>query len=107
MLENGYSADLSNYEFDKTDCKKCKFNSSCFDLFADGSGGYCQNMECLRYKQAEYVASETNKMLAENPNIGICVAPNSFASAEVVDNLMDTGCEIYEMVAKTPSSRQA
>lgn len=99
MLENGYSADLSNYEFDKTDCLKCQFNSSCFDLFADGNGGYCQNMECLRYKQAEYIASETNRMLSDKPNIGICVAPNSFASAEVVDNLSDTGYEIYEMVA--------
>ena len=99
MLENGYSADLSKYEFDKDDCKNCPFNSSCFDLFADGSGGYCQNMECLRYKQAEYIASETTRMLNENPNIGICVAPNSFAAAEVVNNLSDTGYEIYEMYA--------
>ena len=99
MLENGYSADLSNYEFDKTDCRKCQFNSSCFDLFADGSSGYCQNMECLRYKQGEYIASETNRILSDKTNIGICVAPNSFASAEVVDNLSDTGYEIYEMVA--------
>jgi ParB family chromosome partitioning protein len=58
-------------------------------------------MECLRHKQAEYIASEATRLLNEkrNVNVGICVAPNSFASAEVVDNLMDTGCEIYEMQA--------
>ena len=99
MLENGYSADLSKYEFDKTDCKKCPSNSSCFDLFADGNGGYCQNMECLRYKQGEYIVSETNKMLSEKSNVGICFTPNSFASADALSSLSDTGYEIYEMAA--------
>ncbi|GAB6010394.1 ParB/RepB/Spo0J family partition protein [Dysgonomonas reticulitermitis] len=101
MLEGMYSTDLSRYEFDKADCKACPFNSSVYDLFADGNCGNCQNIECLRYKQAEFVASETTRLLNErkNENIGICVAPDSFASAEVVENLIDTGCEIYEMQA--------
>jgi ParB family chromosome partitioning protein len=96
LLENGYSADLSNYDFDKDDCKGCRSNSSLFDLFADGNGGYCQDMGCLRHKQAEYVSNETTKMLIQNPNIAVCLAPNSYASAEIVDNLADTGCDIYE-----------
>lgn len=101
MLESKYSTDLSKYEFDRSDCKGCRFNSSVYDLFADGNCGNCQNMECLRHKQAEYIASEATRLLNErrNVNVGICVAPNSFASAEVVNNLMDTGCEIYEMQA--------
>ena len=98
LLENGYSADLSQYEFDKGDCQICASNSSQFDLFADKNRGYCQNLPCLQFKQGEYLALAATKMINENPNIGICVAPNSFASAEVVDNLSDTGCEIYEMV---------
>jgi ParB family chromosome partitioning protein len=101
MLENKYSTDLSRYEFDKAGCKGCRFNSSVYDLFANGCCGNCQNMDCLRCKQGEFVASETTKLLNErkNVNVGICVAPNSFASAEVVNNLIDTGCEIYEMQA--------
>jgi ParB family chromosome partitioning protein len=101
MLESKYSTDLSKYEFDRSECKGCRFNSSVYDLFADGNCGNCQNMECLRQKQAEFVASEATKLLNErkNANVGICVAPNSFASAEVVENLIDTGCEIYEMQA--------
>jgi ParB family chromosome partitioning protein len=99
MLEKGYSADLSNYEFDQSDCKACPFNSSVYDLFADGNCGSCQSIDCLRYKQAEYMAAEATKLLHERANTGICVAPNSFASAEVVGHLSDTGHEIYEMVA--------
>jgi hypothetical protein len=101
LLENGYSKELSNYEFDKGDCINCKSNSSIYDLFADGNCGICQNMECLRYKQAEYMALETTRLMDEKKGMiaGICVAPNSFASAEVVGNLSDTGCEIYEMSA--------
>ena len=101
LLENGYSMDLSNYEFDKCDCVNCKFNSSIYDLFLDGNGGICQNTECLRYKQAEYMAAETTRLMNETKGMvaGICVSPNSFASAEVVENLSETGCEIYEMSA--------
>jgi ParB family chromosome partitioning protein len=99
MLEKGYSADLSNYEFDKSDCIGCRSNSSVCDLFADGNCGLCQNMECLRYKQAEYMASEATRLLNERKNAAICIAPGSFASGEVVNHLVDTGCEIYEMAA--------
>jgi ParB family chromosome partitioning protein len=101
MIESKYSTDLSKYEFDKAECRECRFNSLIYDLFADGNCGSCQNMECLRHKQAEYIASEATRLLNErrNVNVGICVAPNSFASAEVVENLIDTGCEIYEMQA--------
>jgi ParB family chromosome partitioning protein len=56
-------------------------------------------MECLRYKQAEYMAAEATKLLNERKNAAICIAPESFASAEVVNNLVDTGHEIYEMSA--------
>lgn len=100
MLENGYSADLSKYEFDKIDCQKCTSNSARFDLFADGNSGHCQNMECLRYKQGEYIAWETNKMLAEKTNVAICFAPDSHTSVEALSNLSDTGYEIYEMTAE-------
>jgi ParB family chromosome partitioning protein len=99
LLEKGYSADLSNYEFDKSDCTGCRSNSSICDLFADGNCGLCQNMECLRYKQAEYMAAEATRLLNERKNAAICVAPESFASAEIVNNLVDTGHEIYEMSA--------
>jgi len=101
LLENGYSMDLSNYEFDKGDCQNCRFNSSIYDLFLDGNCGICQNRECLSYKQAEFMALETARMMDEKKGMiaGICISPNSFASAEVVDNLSETGCDIYEMSA--------
>ena len=41
MLETGYSTDLSRYEFDKSACTGCPFNSSVYDLFADGNCGNC------------------------------------------------------------------
>jgi len=97
MLEAGYSTDLSRYEFDKSACIGCPFNSSVYDLFADGNCGSCQNPECLRAKQAEFIASETNRLLKERENISVCIAPNSYASAEVIDKLSNLGCEIYEI----------
>ena len=101
MIENGYSTDLSRYEFDKSACTGCPFNSSVYDLFADGNCGNCQNPECLRTKQADFIASETNRLLKERANIPVCIAPNSYASTKVIDKLTGMGCEIYEM----PSNR--
>jgi hypothetical protein len=80
-------------------CTACRYNSSICDLFADGNCGLCQNMECLRYKQAEYMAAEATRLLNERKNAAVCVAPESFASAEIVNSLADTGHEIYEMSA--------
>ena len=101
LLENGYSMDLSNYEFDREECRNCRFNSSIYDLFLDGNNGICQNMECLRFKQAEFMASETARLMNERKGMiaGVCVTPNSFASAEVVETLSETGCDIYEISA--------
>ena len=101
LMENGYSMDLSNYEFNRDNCRNCRFNSSIYDLFSDGNCGICQNMECLRLKQAAFMASETARLMEEKKGMiaGICVVPNSFASAEVVDSLSETGCDIYEMSA--------
>jgi ParB family chromosome partitioning protein len=54
-------------------------------------------MECLRNRQAGYMAAEATKLLKERKHAAICVAPGSFASAEVVDNLAAMGHDIYEV----------
>ena len=101
LLDNGYSSDLSRYEFDKTDCESCRFNSSIYDLFADGKCGSCQNLECLGKKRNEFVLAETKRLLDEKKdvNVAICITPNSLTSPEIVENLIDTGCEVIETVA--------
>jgi ParB family chromosome partitioning protein len=96
-MESGYSNDLSKYEFDKTDCKVCPFNSAKYNLFADDICGSCQNVDCLHYKQSEYMAQEASKLVKTGTNIGVCVTPHSNASTDVVEHLSDIGCEVYEL----------
>ena len=101
LLDNEYSSDLSRYEFDKTGCEACRFNSSVYDLFSDGNCGSCQNLECLRKKRDEFILSETKRLMDEkkDTNVAICITPNSLASSGIVEDLIDTGHEIYETVA--------
>jgi len=77
------------------------FNSSIYDLFADGKCGSCQNLECLGKKRNEFVLAETKRLLDEKKdvNVAICITPNSLTSPEIVENLIDTGCEVIETVA--------
>jgi ParB family chromosome partitioning protein len=96
-MESGYSTDLSKYEFDKTDCKVCPFNSSKYDLFLDGNCGSCQHVTCLRYKQSEYMAYEALQLVESGKNIGVCVPPHSIASADVVGHLSNEGCDVFEI----------
>ena len=97
LLYNEYSTDLSRYEFDKSACESCRFNSSIYDLFSDGNCGSCQNLECLHKKRL----AETRRLLdkRKDVNVGICITPNSLTSPEMVEDLIDTGREIYETAA--------
>jgi ParB family chromosome partitioning protein len=100
-MEKGYCTDLSKYHFDKSECTGCTFNSAIYDLFSDGNCGRCQNSECLGSKQKEYMTLAAAELVKTGTNVGVCVTPYSNASQEVVAQLSDKGCEVYEMYANS------
>lgn len=71
-FEKGYTTDLEQYKFDKTECKACVHNAANYNLFAEHNGcGHCTNRKCLETKNAAFVAKETEKLLKSDPKLVI------------------------------------
>ncbi|MDL2255596.1 ParB/RepB/Spo0J family partition protein [Parabacteroides sp. OttesenSCG-928-K15] len=69
-IRSYYTDNLDNYQFDKTKCLKCAFNSSNFDLFAEGSGcGKCTNRKCLSDKQTAFLVEQAEAVALADPKL--------------------------------------
>lgn len=88
-IQSCYTNSLENYHFDKTACIKCAFNSSNFDLFAEGSGcGKCTNEKCLSDKQTAFLVDQAKAEALKDPNLTFIGDQYSY------------GCEAKQIVKK-------
>lgn len=99
-MERAYTTNLNNYEFDKSACKGCPFNTESYNLFAESDCGKCMKESCLKAKQQEYVVNTCLDLVKTDNSIGVCVRPNGNVSTEVVENLKELGFEVHETYAK-------
>lgn len=71
-VKNSYTNNLDSYDFDKTECVKCNFNSKNYDLFA-GSGcgdcGLCANKKCLEAKNTLYLVDKAQAVAQADPKL--------------------------------------
>lgn len=71
-IKNSYTNDLDSYDFDKSECLKCNFNSKNYDLFA-GSGrgdcGLCANKKCLEAKNTLYLVDKAQAVAQSDPKL--------------------------------------
>ena len=94
-IEGAYSANLSNYSFDKTECENCPFNSSAFSLFAqEGEGGKCLKRSCVTEKNDNYIYSTALALQEENPNLSLCRDTHWNTNPTVVARLIEDGHEV-------------
>lgn len=69
-VQNYYTNILDNYHFDKTKCLACPYNSTNFDLFAEGNGyGKCANKKCLSDKQTAYLVKQAQAVALADPKL--------------------------------------
>ena len=69
-IENCYTNNLADYDFDKTPCLKCAYNSNNFDLFAESGGcGKCTNKTCLQDKNTAYVVAQAEAVALADPKL--------------------------------------
>ena len=97
-FEKHYTTDLTQYKFDKTDCKACPHNAANYNLFAEHNGcGNCTDRKCLEAKNTAYVAKEAEKLLQQDPKLVIartCYGSNNCTALEKLDK---KGHEIKEL----------
>lgn len=72
-IKSYYTNDLDSYDFDKTECLKCNFNSNNYDLFADSSSGkdcgLCANKKCLEAKNTLYLVDKAQAVAQADPKL--------------------------------------
>lgn len=109
-----YTNKLENYLFDKAACMKCAFNTSNFDLFAEGSGcGRCTNNKCLSDKQTAFLVDQAKAEALKDPKLTFI--NDSYGSAsEAKQIIQKAGYEFknvqtYNLVSypKAPAAPQA
>lgn len=72
-VKNYYTNDLDSYDFDKTECLKCNFNSKNYDLFAGSdcgkNCGLCANKKCLEAKNTLYLVDKAQAVAQADPKL--------------------------------------
>ncbi len=99
-IQRLYTMDLSTFNFDKTQCTTCPFNTEVYDLFTESSQGRCTNNECLQQKRNEYTLSFCKIESEKNPSITLCVNPFDKVKEDIGAKLKDEGLEIKTVVTK-------
>jgi ParB family chromosome partitioning protein len=95
-IKQKYCSDLSKFDFDKTECFDCRFNSALQDLFAVDKCGNCQNIACLQEKHKLYMVNSAIQIVDSGRNYAACVRPNS-ADPAIIGQLKEQGVDVYEM----------
>ena len=87
-----YTTTLNDYEFDKTECKTCQYNTDTSVLF-DECKGKCTNLKCLKEKQTTYMLN-TCKKHKEFSDFEIIVSPTERINPEIENQFKEEGIEI-------------
>lgn len=92
-VERLYTNDLSTFNFDKTACAQCWFNSALYDLFPGGAGR-CMDNNCLQEKKNRFTVNFCKAIGGEYPNMEICISPHDRIESHIGAGLEQAGIEV-------------
>lgn len=98
-LEENYSTLLCEYNFDKTDCAECEFNSEFLSLFPTDKS-MCKNRICLEAKQEEHITSQAIGLAKEYPEAEINIPPHISYDDNVVGQFMELGIPVINELSR-------
>lgn len=91
-----YSMNLSDYQFDKTTCRICPFNTDISSLFEQDKGK-CTNIECLKEKRNEFTLSVCREKTGAD-GYEVCIAPFDKVNPNISEKLKEEGIKIKTAV---------
>ncbi|MFV0538249.1 MAG: ParB/RepB/Spo0J family partition protein [Dysgonomonas sp.] len=99
-LQRMYTMDLSNYSFDKTECRTCPHNTDSYSLFIQSESGKCTNAECLKKKRAKYTLDCCKALTDSDADITVCISPLDKLNEEINSNLQQDGIDIKTVITQ-------
>lgn len=95
-VKSYYTNDLDSYDFDKTECLKCNFNSKNYDLFAGSdcgkNCGLCVNKKCLEAKNTLYLVDKAQAVAQADPKL-VFIGDQYSRDSEAVQKIKKAGYE--------------
>ena len=95
-IKSYYTNDLDSYDFDKTECLKCNFNSKNYDLFAGSdcgkNCGLCANKKCLEAKNTLYLVDKAQEVAQADPKL-VFIGDQYGRDSEAVQKIKKAGYE--------------
>lgn len=96
-LYKRYMTQLDNYDFDKTECSTCGYNTlqqKVLFSFCSDCGG-CQNPSCLQAKNVAYMTDRCVELITNDPRLHL--KKTSSSNKTVVERLTEMGHDIGEL----------
>lgn len=92
-IERDFTMDLRRYQFDKTMCASCPFNTNNMSLFHEEGYGNCAKRSCLYEKNTSFLVEKAMQMLVEYPTTSLGRHPYGCNNA-VANRLVELGYEV-------------
>lgn len=92
-----YTMNLSDYDFDKTQCKTCNSNTETNMLFEECKGR-CTDFKCLRKKQSEHTL-QVCKIHTSKDDFEIIITPTEKMNANMAKQFEDEGIQVKTVVS--------
>jgi len=92
-IEQNFTTNLRHYQFDKTLCASCPYNTNNLSLFHDGSCGNCANRTCLEEMNTSFLVEKALQIMEQQPTVSLC--RNTYNCNEAaVERLIASGYEV-------------
>ena len=71
-IERNFTTDLRHYQFDKTLCVSCPFNTHNMNLFHEEGCGNCAKRSCLEEKNVSFLVEKVVQVMEQQPTVTLC-----------------------------------
>lgn len=101
-IERNFTTDLRHYQFDKTLCVSCPFNTHNMSLFHEEGCGNCAKRSCLEEKNASFLVEKAVQVMEQQPTVTLC--RDAYNGNDIaVERLVDMGYMVENLQGYLPT----
>lgn len=101
-IERDFTTDLRHYQFDKTLCVSCPFNTHNMSLFHEVECGNCAKRSCLEEKNVSFLVEKAVQVMEKQPTVTLCHDAYN-GNDKAVERLVDMGYMVENLQGYLPT----
>ena len=101
-IERDFTTDLRHYQFDKTLCVSCPFNTHNMSLFHEEGCGNCAKRSCLEEKNVSFLVEKAVQVMEQQLTVTLC--RDAYNGNDIaVERLVDMGYMVENLQGYLPT----